>query len=160
MTRSWKSVLAGWLCLPALAGCAGRSHPVAAAGTGPRTTIIMGATRLDPNDVTISESDLVGFTSTAGNPLQVEFVQPETQTGKITCRLIDPAALQRGEKPWVEFRMNEHGHLTAYVPPGPFPSACSFAPGHYAYRVREVGADMRPLEEKLGQLGLITVRER
>src|SRR5262249_43786990 len=90
MRRSWKCVLAGWLCLPALAGCAGRSRPVPAAGTGPRTTIIIGATRLDPSDVTISASDLVGFASTAGNPLQVEFVQPETQTGKITCRLIDP----------------------------------------------------------------------
>jgi hypothetical protein len=56
--------------------------------------------------------------------------------------------------------MNEHGHLTAYIPPGLFPSACSFAPGRYAYRVRELDADMRPLEEKLGQLGSITVKER
>jgi hypothetical protein len=160
MTRSWKCVLAGWLYLAAIAGCAGRSHPVPAPGPGARTTIIIGATRLDPNDVTIAASDLIGFSSTAGNPLQVEFVQPDSQAGKITCRVIDPAELQRGEKPWAEFRMNEHGHLTAYIPPGLFPSACSFAPGRYAYRVRELDADMRPLEEKLGQLGSITVKER
>src|SRR5262249_62277027 len=103
MMRSWKCVLAGWLCLPALAGCAGRSRPVPAAGTGPRTTIIIGATRLDPSDVTIRASDLVGFASTAGNPLQGEFVQPETPTGKITRRMVAPAALQPREQPWAAF---------------------------------------------------------
>jgi hypothetical protein len=107
--------------------------------------------------VTISTADLITFASTAGDPLQVEFVQPDAQSGKITCKVIDPAQLQRGEKSWAEFRMNEHGHLTAYVPPGPFPSACSFAPGRYAYRVRVLDEQMRPLQEKLGQLGSITV---
>jgi hypothetical protein len=158
MVGSWKHVLAGGLCLVTMADCAGRSRPAPAGGTGPRKTIVIGATRLDPSDVTIGASELIGFASTAGDPLQVEFVQPDAQTGKITCRVVDPAELQRGEKPWAEFRMNEHGHLTAYVPPGPFPSVCSFAPGRYAYRVRGVDAQMRPLEEKLGQLGQITVK--
>jgi len=157
MLRSSKRVLAGWLCLAGIAGCAG-SRPVPAGGTGSRTTIVIGATRLDPSYVTISASDLIAFVSTAGDPLQVEFIQPDAQTGKITCRVVDPAALQRGEKPWAEFRMNEHGHLTAYVPPGPFPSACSFVPGQYAFRVRVLDEQMRPLEEKLGQLGSITVK--
>jgi hypothetical protein len=70
----------------------------------------------------------------------------------------DPKQLERGEKPWGEFRMNQAGHLTAYVPPGPFLSTCRFVPGHYAFRVRVLDEELRPLEEKLGQLGSITVK--
>jgi hypothetical protein len=54
--------------------------------------------------------------------------------------------------------MNRASHLTAYVPPGPFLSTCRFVPGQYAYRVRVLDEELRPLEEKLGQLGSITVK--
>jgi len=154
----WSRILVGWLSLAAMAGCAGRSTP-ARVGTGPlQRTIIIGETRLDPPDVTIGTNDAIAFASTAGDPLQVEFIQPSEQAGKITCRVSDPNQLKRGEKPWAEFRMNEAGHLTAYMPPGPFPSTCSFAPGRYSYRVRVLDEQRRPLEEKLGQLGSITVK--
>jgi len=154
----WSRFLLGWLSLAAMAGCTGPSTP-ARVGTGPvRKTIILGATRLDPPDITIGTNDAIGFDSTASQPLQVEFIQPSQQAGKITCRVTDPKQLERGEKPWAEFRPNEAGHLTAYVPPGAFPSTCSFAPGHYSYRVRMLNEQSRPLEEKLGQEGSITVK--
>ena len=148
-------------CLGAavLAACAGRSASLPAQRVGPsQKTIVIGSSRLDPQDLTIGTTDAIGFRSTAGDPLQVEFVEPDQQTGRITCRVTDPTQLERGEKPWAEFRLNRDGHFTAYVPPGVFPSACSFTPGRYSYRVRVLDAQMRPLEEKLGQLGWITVK--
>jgi hypothetical protein len=114
--------------------------------------------RLDPPDITIGTADTIAFVSTAEDPLQVEFIQPGAQTGKIDCQVVHPQQLEHGEKAWAEFRMNQAGHLTAYVPPGPFQSTCSFAPGSYTYRVRVRDEQMRPLEEKLGQLGSITVK--
>ena len=119
---------------------------------------MIGASRLDPMNVTISSSEAIGFLSTAADPLQLQFIQPAEQTGKITCRVTDPKQLERGEAPWATFHTSGEGRLTAYVPPGPFPSSCSFAPGSYSYTVKEVDAQMRPLEEKLGQLGTITVK--
>jgi hypothetical protein len=156
----------GWVrafpyCLGAVAlvACAGRGVPPASHPAGPAPkTIVIGSSRIDPNDLTIGTADAIGFRSTAGDPLQVEFIQPDVQTGRITCRVMDPALLQRGEQPWAEFRPNTAGHLTAYVPPGAFPSTCTFTPGRYTYRVRVLDAQMRPLEEKLGQLGWITVK--
>lgn len=155
MTK-WTRVIAGCVGLAVLAGCTKPSRPVRN-GSAQAKTIILGATRLDPTNLTIGSADAVGFASTAGDPLQVEFIQPSDQTG-ITCRVTDPKQLERGEKPWGEFRMNQAGHLTAYVPPGPFLSTCRFVPGRYAYRVRVLDEELRPLEEKLGQLGSITVK--
>jgi len=43
--------------------------------------------------------DAIGFISTAGDPLQVQFIQPTDQAGKITCRVTDPKQLERGEAP-------------------------------------------------------------
>jgi len=62
-------------------------------------TIVIGATRLDPGNLTITASDAIGFISTAGDPLQVQFIQPTDQAGKITCRVTDPKQLERGEAP-------------------------------------------------------------
>jgi hypothetical protein len=155
----WNRVLVGCLCLTAMVGCAGRTRPTPASGTGaPKKTIVIGATRLDPPDITIGTADTIAFVSTAGDPLQVEFIQPSAQTGKIDCQVVHPQQLEHGEQAWAEFRMNQAGHLTASVPPGPFQSTCSFAPGSYSYRVRVLDEQMRPLQEKLGQLGSITVK--
>jgi hypothetical protein len=118
----------------------------------------IGATVTDPPSLTIATSDTVGFTSQAVDPLQVEFIQPQQQTGKITCRVTDPKTLARGEAPWAEFRVNGEGHLMADVPPGVFPSTCSFAPGMYTFVVRVMGQQMRPTEERLGRVGQITVK--
>src|SRR5262245_25298476 len=117
--------LAACLGIVALTACAGRGGPTPASG-GARSarTIVIGATSIDPADVTIGATDVIAFRSTAGDPVQIEFIQPEVQTGRITCRLTDRAQPGR----WTEFSMNAEGHLTAYVPPGVFASTCGFAP--------------------------------
>ena len=155
----WARALVGWLGIAAVAGCAGQSRPAPVAATGAaQKTIIIGATRLDPVNLTVNASDAIGFMSTAGDPLQLQFIQPKDQAGRITCRVTDPKQLERGEAPWATFHTSREGRLTAYVPPGAFPSTCSFVPGSYSYTVKEVDAQMRPLEEKLGQLGTINVK--
>jgi hypothetical protein len=157
MTR-WTRALAGGLGLVALAGCAGQSRTAPATGAGPSTkTIVIGRSIIDPPDTTISASEAVGFMSTADQPLQVEFVRPEAQAGRITCRVADPKRLERGQAPWAEFRQRYQGHLVADVPPGQFPSICTFTPGSYAFTVK-VMDQARPLDEKLGRLGTITVK--
>ena len=155
--RRWTLVVASGVGLAALAGCAGSSRPAPATGAGTSTkTFVLGPFRIDPANMTIGASDAVGFMSTATNALQVEFVQPKDQTG-ITCRLTDPSRLERGQAPWAEFRVNPEGHLRADVPPGQFPSTCTFKPGSYSFTVK-VMDQARPLDEKLGQIGTITVK--
>jgi hypothetical protein len=152
-------VLLAWVAAVALAACASKQPPARVATQGPaQKTIVIGVTRLDPMNLTIGPSEAIGFLSTANDPLQVQFIQPKEQAGKITCHVTDPKQLERGEAPWATFHTSSEGRLTAYVPPGPFPSTCSFAPGSYSYTVKELDAQMRPLEEKLGQLGTITVK--
>jgi hypothetical protein len=157
MTR-WTRVLAAGFGLAALTACAGPSRPTPAPGAGPTTkTIVIGRSIVDPPDTTIGASEAIGFRSTADQPLQVQFVQPEAQAGKINCRVADPKQLERGQAPWAEFHTGYQGHLTADVPPGEFPSICTFAPGYYAFTVK-VMDQARPTSEKLGRQGTITVR--
>ena len=157
MTR-WTRVLAVGFGLAALAGCAGPSRSAPATGAGPTTkTFVIGRSVVDPADMTISASEAVGFRSTADEPLQVQFVQPAAQAGKINCRVADPKQLERGQAPWAEFHAGYQGHLTADVPPGQFPSICTFAPGYYAFTVKVLD-QARPSDEKLGRQGTITVR--
>ena len=160
MTR-WTRVLAAGFGLAALAGCAGPSRPTPATGATPTTpttkTFLIGRSIVDPPDMTISASEAVGFQSTADQPLQVQFVQPAAQAGKINCRVADPKLLERGEAPWAEFHAGYQGRLTADVPPGQFPSICTFAPGYYTFTVKVMDL-ARPMDEKLGRQGTITVR--
>jgi len=118
---------------------------------------MIGRGVIDPADVTIGTAETVGFTSTADQPLHVEFVTPSVQAGKINCRLADPKRLERGQAPWAEFRTGADGHLVADMPPGDFGSVCSFAPGYYAFTVK-VMDQARPMDEKLGRQGTITVK--
>src|SRR5262245_489835 len=97
------------LGIVALTACAGRGGSAPAAGRSART-IVIGATSIDPGDITIGTTDVIAFRSTAGDPVQLEFIQPDVQTGRITCRLTGPAPAGR----WTEFSMNAEGHLTAY----------------------------------------------
>src|SRR5262245_32286190 len=68
-----------------------------------------------------------------------------------STRRADRSSCARGRRHYLV------GHFTEYVPPGVFPSAWGFAPGRYTYRVRVLDGQIRPLDEKLGQLGAITV---
>ncbi len=148
----------GTLALALLVGCAGRSGTTAPGGVDrpAHKTIVLGVTRLDPDDLTITPNDGVGFLNTATEPLQVEFIRPKEQATSIRCHLTDPEALKAGQAPWAEFRLNDEAHYTADMPPGRFPSACRLAPGFYTYVVHVVGSGTAQL--RLGQEGTITVK--
>ena len=151
-------MLAGGLGLAALAGCAGQSRPAPATGAGPPTkTITVERGLIDPPDTTIGASQAIGFLNPSDQVLQVQFVQPEAQAGKINCRVADPKLLERGQAPWAEFHAGYQGRLTADVPPGQFPSICTFVPGYYTFTVK-VMDQARPMSEKLGRQGTITVK--
>src|SRR6516162_1854234 len=81
---AWRLALMPCLGAAVLAACAGRSASLPAQRVGPsQKTIVIGSSRLDPQDLTIGTTDAIGFRSTAGDPLQVEFVEPDQQTGRI-----------------------------------------------------------------------------
>jgi hypothetical protein len=168
-----RRTLIGSAALTLLVGCAGQNGTVASAparsGTGAsptagvapaqaEKTIVMGPTRLDPPNLTLTRTDAVGFVNTGGDPMTMEFIGPKDQSGRITCRVSDPQALKRGEAPWAEFRLSEEGHYKANIPPGRFPSVCSLAPGPYTYVVHRITSGPTPSELRLGQEGTITVR--
>src|SRR4029077_6105205 len=125
---------------------------------GAQKTITLGATLIDPPDLTMASTDVLAFTSTALDPLQLEFTRPASQAGKISCRVADPKTLKPGEKPWATFSQNGEGHFQAMVPPGPFPSVCPLAAGGHTFTVPRVTDNPGNASERLGQEGSITVR--
>src|SRR5262249_33824579 len=124
----------GLLTLALLTVC-GCTTPRPGSATPPGKTIMLGATRLDPANLTMTHDETLSFVSTATDLLTIEFTQPKDQGGRISCRVADPKLLESGEAPWATFRMNSEGHLAANVPPGLFPSVCTLAPGSYTYLV-------------------------
>ncbi len=157
MTR-WVHAALGLLAVSALAGCAGQtgsSGKNAGSPGGAEKTIVLGATRLDPDNLTMASTDVLAFISTAFEPLQLEFTQPSSQAGKISCRVADPKSLKPGETRLATFSLNAEGHFSATVPPGRFLSVCTLAPGPYTYVVHKLSA---PSDDELGQEGTITVR--
>ena len=157
----WVLATIGLLATGALAGCSTRATaptPGAAMHGGAQKTITLGATLIDPADLTMTSTDVLAFTSTAMDPLQVEFTKPSSQTGKISCKVADPKALKPGEKPWATFTQNGEGHFQAMIPPGPFPSVCTLAAGVYTFTVHRLTGNPGYGEERLGQEGSITVR--
>jgi len=149
-------VALGLLTVASLTACSGRGapKPVSAAPAG--RTIMLGATRVDPANLTMGHDETLSFVSTAQQPLTIEFIQPKDQTDRIKCRVADPSLLKTGEAPWATFRTNDRGHLTADVPAGRFPSVCKLAPGSYTFIVHVLSATMQD-PGQLGQQGTITV---
>src|SRR5262249_57008621 len=118
MTR-WTRVLAAGVGLAALAGCAGGpSRPAPGSSAAPaRRTIMIGRGVIDPADVTIGTAETVGFTSTADQPLHVEFVTPSVQAGKINCPPADPKRLRTGPAPRGGVPPGAGGPPVARIPP-------------------------------------------
>jgi len=151
-------VAAGLLTLVFPASCTVRTTALPGSATPKGKTITLGATRIDPVDLTMSHDEMLSFVSTADQPLSIEFTQPKDQADRIKCHVADPKLLEGGEAPWATFRLNSEGHLTADVPGGLFPSVCKLAPGSYAYVVRIMDSGIRA-PGRLGQQGTITVNK-
>ena len=160
MERRGRALLST-VTMATIVGCAEHQKavppPTTAGAASAAKTIVLGATRLDPSDLTITAGATVGFTSTAGEPLQLEFIKPKTQADRIKCHVADPKSTKPGETPWGTFRANAEGHLTADIPPGRFPSVCTLAPGAYIYVVRHLGGINNPAL-RTPQEGTITVK--
>ena len=159
--RGWTYAALGLLAVGAMVGCSAEksSSPKVSASTGAgQKTILLGASNIEPDDVTVTSTEVIEFNSTALDPLQVEFIKPANQAGKINCRVADPKSLKPGEKPWATFNQNGEGHFTAMIPPGRFPSTCTLAPGSYTFVVHNLNEGTRASEGRLGQEGNITVR--
>ena len=157
----WVSVTFGLLATSALMGCAaktGSSPGNAGSPGGAQKSVVLGATRIEPENLTMATTHTLAFLNTALDPLQVEFIKPSSQAGKISCHVADPKSVKPGEAPWATFSPNAEGHLAATVPPGRFPSVCTFASGPYTYVVHRLSGNPTPSEERLGQEGNITVR--
>jgi hypothetical protein len=159
--RRWAYGALGLLAMSAVVGCAAQTGSVRNDSGGPgaaQKTIVLGATRIEPDNFTMASTDVIAFTSTAFDPLQLEFIKPTSQAGKINCRVADPKSLKPGETPWATFSVNGEGHFVANVPPGQFPSVCTLAPGSYTYVVHQLSAGPGTSEGRLGLEGNITVR--
>jgi hypothetical protein len=157
MKRNTTAVLGG-IALSLVVGCAGHTGS-ATAGGGARPsqkTIYFGALNIEPPDLTIAPGDEIVFFNRKNDPLGLEFISPGVQTGVIKCHVTDPKMLEKGEAAWAEFKLNGEGHYVANVPAGPFPSACTFAPGVYRYRVTQIGD--RLTHSGPDQEGIISVR--
>ena len=124
----------------------------------PHKTILLGAERIAPADVTISKDDSLEFQNLSLHPIQVEFTEPADQTDKIRCELINPKLGKPGKAPWALFAWNDGKRLVAIVPPGRFASVCSLAPGNYAFVTKRVSRDVRGDVGKSGTKGTIAVQ--
>jgi len=159
--RPWAHVALGLLTMGAVVGCTARTGSSVRDSGGPgaaQKTIVLGVTRIEPDNFTVGSTDVIAFTSTASDPLQVEFIKPTSQAGKINCRVADPKSLKPGEMRWAAFSPNGEGHFAATVPPGRFPSVCTLAPGSYTYVVHRLSANPGTSEGRLGLEGNIRVR--
>jgi hypothetical protein len=149
-------VALGLLTVASLTACSGRSAPMPGSAAPLARTIVLGATQIDPANLTMGHDETLSFVSTAQQPLIIEFIQPTDQTDRINCRVADPGLLEGGEAPWATFRTNDRGHLAANVTAGRFPSVCKLAPGSYTFVVYLLNPAMQD-PGQLGREGTITV---
>ena len=99
----WVFAALGLLATSALAACGvqtGSSSKTASSPGATQKTITLGATRIEPDDLTMASTDVLTFMNTAVDPLQVEFIKPPSQAGKIGCHVADPKSVTPGETPW------------------------------------------------------------
>ena len=85
------------LATSALTACGvqtGSSSKTASSPGATQKTITLGATRIEPDDLTMASTDVLTFMNTAVDPLQVEFIKPPSQAGKIGCHVADPKSAQ------------------------------------------------------------------
>ena len=146
------------LALASLSACSRHTTPLPRSDAPPGKSITLGATRITPDDLTMSHDETLSFFSTSAEPLSLEFTQPKDQADRIKCHVADPKRLKAGEAPWAVFRMNGEGHLTANIPAGLFPSVCQLAPGSYVYIVKVMDPALMQAPGRLGQQGTITVK--
>ena len=113
---------------------------------------------ISPSALTMNRDDVLEFENDSGKFMRLVFVEPEDQREKVRCHLVDRTIARPDQTPRLVLDWGAGQRLTAIIPPGRFASACSLAPGRYAFVARRVSRDPRGGEDSLGTKGTITVQ--
>ena len=113
---------------------------------------------INPSALTMSHDDVLEFENDSGQFMRLVFVEPQDHTDKIRCYPIGHTVGRPDQAPWLLFDWGPGRRLRATIAPGKFASACTLAPGRYAFVARRVNRDPRGVEDSLGTKGTITVQ--
>ena len=146
------------LAVAVKSGIALASEDVNGSTATARKIVMRNDDLISPSALTMNRSDVLEFENDSGQFMRLVFVEPRDQTDKIRCYPIDHTIARPDQAPWLLFNWGPGRRLTATMPPGTFASACSLAPGQYAFVARRVSRDPRGAEDSLGTKGTITVQ--
>jgi len=146
------------LAIAVTSGIASASDDVDGRAAAARKVVIRDADLISPSALTMSKDDVLEFENQSGEFMRLVFVEPQDQADKIRCYPIDHTIARPDQAPWLLFDWGPGRRLTATIPPGKFASACSLAPGQYAFVTRRVSRDPRGAEDSLGTKATIRVQ--
>jgi len=144
--------------LAVISGIARASGDVDGDVAATRKVVMRDDDVVSPSALIMSRNDVLEFENDSGRLLRLVFVEPKEQTDKIRCYPIDHTIARPDQMPWMVFDWGSGRRLTATMPPGKFASACSLAPGQYAFVTMRVSRDPRGSDYSLGTKGTITVQ--
>ena len=153
-----KAAVVVMLAAAVASGMASASEEVDGRVAAARKIVMRNDELISPSALTMNQDDVLEFENHSGQFLRFAFVEPQDQTDKIRCYPIDHTISRPERAPWLLFDWGPGRRLTAIIPPGKFASACSLAPGRYAFVARRVSRDPRGGEDSLGTKGTITVQ--
>ena len=105
--------------------------PVPEAGV--HQTIILGASAIVPDAVTIGPSTTLDFQNLTFEALTIRFIAPKNMKSMVSGQHVP----KNGQAPWLQFYWDEKERLVATLDPGRIGSVCCFAPGKYSYTVAQ-----------------------
>jgi hypothetical protein len=151
-------IVAMMLAVAVASGIASASGDVDGGITTARKIVLRDNELTSPSALTMNPHDVLEFENDSGQFMRLVFVEPQDQTDKIRCYPIDHTIARPDQMPWMLFDWGSGRRLTATIPPGRFASACSLAPGQYAFVATPVSRDLRGAEDSLGTKVTITVQ--
>jgi plastocyanin len=140
-----------------IAGAAEHRSPDARSS---HTIAVIDRGLLSPEVVTIGHGDAVEFANYSSEVIEIVFIEPNDRADDVRCQRTGNPDATPGSEPagrWPIFANGPTQHLTVTIPPGRHTTACSFAPGRYAFVTKRVARDLRSPVDGLGQKGAITV---
>ena len=146
------------LAVAVTSGIVSASGDMAGRVAAARRIVMRDDDLISPSALTMSRGDVLEFQNDSGQFLRLVFVEPQDQTDKIRCYPIGHTVGRPDQAPWLLFDWGPGRRLRATIAPGKFASACTLAPGRYAFVARRVNRDPRGVEDSLGTKGTITVQ--
>ena len=140
-----------------IAGAAEHRFPNARSA---HTIAVIDRGLLFPGAVTVDHGEAVEFANYSSEAIELVFIEPKDRADDVSCqptRNPDATAGSDSTGRWPIFANDPTHHVTVTIPPGRYTTACSFAPGRYAFVMKRIGRDLRSPVDELGQKGAITV---